>query len=261
MNSSSSDLSDRERALDEFIEIEMLLAKCGARGRTFGEKIVNARFLTPVEVQKFRHISKVRNKLAHTKKGTIPADYFQMLEELNWQLRQRLDADSDLAKSTATRDIVTCDTINKSGLIAESLHSRSSVRVQAKVGAISPKAAANPSSDLLPRARVQIEPTSAVALYAAGAQSEASGSYIDAVGFYEQAAQSNYPEAQWKLAILFEHGRGVEMDKARALRLYEFSAKAGVVDAAYRLAQMYEQGSVPLPGQTINGRGKRNRAK
>lgn len=66
--------------------------------------------------------------------------------------------------------------------------------------------------------------------------------YAQAVPFARKAAAVGSPEGQDLLARALLQGRGVGVDKAAALKLFEQAAAAGLVDAMRGLAYLYEFG-------------------
>ncbi len=56
-------------------------------------------------------------------------------------------------------------------------------------------------------------------------------SYREAAAWFEQAAAKGFPDSQYNLALLYEHGLGVEQNLARAYQWYVLAAKAGVKEA------------------------------
>ncbi|MCF6232423.1 MAG: caspase family protein [Rhodobacteraceae bacterium] len=68
-----------------------------------------------------------------------------------------------------------------------------------------------------------------------------------AVDFFERAAASGSPEAQYELAKLFERGTGVEVDEDRSLILYQTAADQGFADAINDLGFLHYQGGLGLP--------------
>jgi TPR repeat protein len=66
--------------------------------------------------------------------------------------------------------------------------------------------------------------------------------YAQAIPFARKAAAAGSPEGQELLARALLQGRGVGVDKAAALKLFEQAAAAGLVDAMRGLAYMYEFG-------------------
>ena len=56
-------------------------------------------------------------------------------------------------------------------------------------------------------------------------------SYREAAAWFEQAAKKGFPDSQYNLALLYEHGLGVEQDLLRAYQWYVEAAKAGVKEA------------------------------
>ena len=57
------------------------------------------------------------------------------------------------------------------------------------------------------------------------------------------AAKGGDPLAFYEIGARFTEGRGVEEDRAEAVKWYQRAADAGVVPAAYRLANLYEKGA------------------
>jgi localization factor PodJL len=57
-------------------------------------------------------------------------------------------------------------------------------------------------------------------------------SYREAAAWFEQAAARGFPDSQYNLALLYEHGLGIEQDLQRAYQWYVQAAKAGVKEAA-----------------------------
>src|SRR3546814_13574662 len=48
--------------------------------------------------------------------------------------------------------------------------------------------------------------------------------------------------AQYKLALLYQYGRGVERDLAKAAELYRAAAEQGLAEAQHNLGYLYERG-------------------
>ncbi|PST27249.1 peptidoglycan-binding protein [Mesorhizobium plurifarium] len=57
------------------------------------------------------------------------------------------------------------------------------------------------------------------------------------------AAKGGDPLAFYEIGARFTEGRGVEQDRAEAVKWYQRAADAGVVPAEYRLASLYEKGA------------------
>lgn len=55
--------------------------------------------------------------------------------------------------------------------------------------------------------------------------------YREAASWFEQAAIHGFADSQFNLALLCEHGLGIEQDLLRAYQLYVLAAKAGVKEA------------------------------
>ncbi|MGO9483924.1 MAG: hypothetical protein ACLPX9_04990 [Rhodomicrobium sp.] len=57
-------------------------------------------------------------------------------------------------------------------------------------------------------------------------------SYREAAAWFEQAAAKGFADSQYNLALLYEHGLGIEQDLLRAYQWYVEAAKAGLKEAA-----------------------------
>lgn len=57
-----------------------------------------------------------------------------------------------------------------------------------------------------------------------------------ALSFWRRAAQRGHPRGQYWLALCYDRGWGVEVDKQRAIKYYRYSAKQGHAHAQYNLA-------------------------
>ena len=66
---------------------------------------------------------------------------------------------------------------------------------------------------------------------------------IQAARWFEAAVdEDDFAPAQYRLAVLYDSGRGVEKDAERAIELYAAAAEQGHVDAQRNLAYAYERG-------------------
>ena len=63
-------------------------------------------------------------------------------------------------------------------------------------------------------------------------------SYREAAAWFEQAAKKGFPDSQYNLALLYEHGLGIEQDLLRAYQWYAEAAKAGVKEAAMQAERL-----------------------
>ena len=63
-------------------------------------------------------------------------------------------------------------------------------------------------------------------------------SYREAAAWFEQAAKKGFPDSQYNLALLYEHGLGIEQDLLRAYQWYAEAAKAGVKEAAVQAERL-----------------------
>lgn len=63
-----------------------------------------------------------------------------------------------------------------------------------------------------------------------------------AVHWYRQAAEQGYAMAQFDLGVCYDFGRGVQQDSCEAVKWYRAAAERGVADAQYNLACCFEEG-------------------
>ena len=63
-----------------------------------------------------------------------------------------------------------------------------------------------------------------------------------AVHWYRQAAEQGYAMAQFDLGVCYDFGRGVQQDSREAVKWYRAAAERGVADAQYNLACCFEEG-------------------
>lgn len=66
--------------------------------------------------------------------------------------------------------------------------------------------------------------------------------YAEAVQWYQHAAAQGHATAQYKLGVMYEEGRGVDQNYDKALLFYRPAAAQGNADAWYKLGMMYEHG-------------------
>ena len=59
---------------------------------------------------------------------------------------------------------------------------------------------------------------------------------------YRKAAEQDLADAQFNLGLMYEGGRGVEQDNAKAAEFYCKAAEQGVVDAQFNLGLMCADG-------------------
>ena len=80
-------------------------------------------------------------------------------------------------------------------------------------------------------------------------------SYREAAAWFEQAAAKGFPDSQYNLALLYEHGLGIEQDLLRAYQWYAEAAKAGVKEAAAQAERLRRTlpsaQNVPNGGRTV----------
>jgi len=63
-----------------------------------------------------------------------------------------------------------------------------------------------------------------------------------AVQWYRKSAEQGDAEAQFNLGVMYDKGRGVPQDDAKAVKWYRRSAKQGFAPAQYNLGFMYVEG-------------------
>jgi TPR repeat protein len=73
------------------------------------------------------------------------------------------------------------------------------------------------------------------------------GDYGGALDVIKEAAEAGNAKALNILGAAYEEGRGVEVDRPRAIALFEQAAKAGEVRARYNLGTIYAFGSGEIP--------------
>ena len=66
--------------------------------------------------------------------------------------------------------------------------------------------------------------------------------YKKAIELYQKAAEQGNAEAQYKLGIMYQNGKGAKQDYKKAIKLYEVAAIKGNVDAQYKLSNIYTYG-------------------
>ncbi|XP_056373007.1 death ligand signal enhancer isoform X2 [Hyla sarda] len=64
-----------------------------------------------------------------------------------------------------------------------------------------------------------------------------SGDYRTAFRFFRESAEAGYSKAQYNTAVLYEKGKGVAKDMAKAAELYHLAAEGGHQQAKYRYAR------------------------
>jgi uncharacterized protein len=66
--------------------------------------------------------------------------------------------------------------------------------------------------------------------------------YAAALAFWQPLANQGYAKAEFKMGVMYEHGRGVPQDYAQALAWYEKAADGGVALACTNAGWLYTQG-------------------
>src|SRR6202035_3547144 len=68
-------------------------------------------------------------------------------------------------------------------------------------------------------------------------------SYLDAQSWYLKAAQQDWPDAQYRLGVMYEKGIGTGKDVAKAVQLYRSAAEHGYAEAQNLMGILYSTGS------------------
>ena len=82
----------------------------------------------------------------------------------------------------------------------------------------------------------------AVSGYQEGAQAYAQGDYDTAMRELRPLAEQGNADAQSKLGVMYDNGRGVPKDDKEAVRWYRMAAEQGNADAQSKLGAMYYTG-------------------
>ena len=82
----------------------------------------------------------------------------------------------------------------------------------------------------------------AIADFKAGMEAFEQGDFATALREWRPAAEQGLVEAQYNLALLYYHGKGVEVDLDEAHQWYLRAAEQNYVRAQYRVAELYEKG-------------------
>lgn len=83
---------------------------------------------------------------------------------------------------------------------------------------------------------------SAQAGFKAGADAALRQDYETALKEWMPLAKAGDERAQYNIGLMYEHGRGLPIDPAQALRWYQRSAEGGAVPAQHNLGTMYASG-------------------
>ena len=83
---------------------------------------------------------------------------------------------------------------------------------------------------------------SAAADFQAGLSAYETGDFETALAEWLPLADEGSPEAQFNVALLYHHGRGVEADPVEAASWYRLSADQGYAKAQFNLGEMYDEG-------------------
>jgi len=82
----------------------------------------------------------------------------------------------------------------------------------------------------------------ATRVFAEGRDAYEQGHYDQAIGHWKRAAAMNHAEAEFRLGAMYEEGRGVDADPAKALEWYRRAAEHGSEQAQFNLGHMYASG-------------------
>jgi len=69
------------------------------------------------------------------------------------------------------------------------------------------------------------------------------GDYEEALQEWRPLAEQGHPEAQYRLGLMYAHGRGLTVDEGEALTWFKKSAEQGHAEAQVLLGFMYEHGT------------------
>ena len=111
---------------------------------------------------------------------------------------------------------------------------------------LTPAASEPPASSAAASLQSRGPPTSNAARYGAGRQdghrAYEAGDFNAAGRIWLKLAEAGEPQAQFDLALLYELGQGVPLDRNQAFRWYRRAAEAGVVAAQFNVAVMLDSG-------------------
>lgn len=86
----------------------------------------------------------------------------------------------------------------------------------------------------------------AVTTFDKGLDAYGDGLYHEAARYWTKAAESGDARSRFNLAVLYEHGKGVEQDLNQAVVWYRQAAKSGFADAQFSLANILMKGAGPV---------------
>jgi TPR repeat protein len=87
--------------------------------------------------------------------------------------------------------------------------------------------------------------------YEDGVAASARGDYTAAMALWRPLGDQGDPEAQFRIAVLYDLGRGVSQDAIEAVRWYRKAAEQGHVNAQHNLGTMYEMGEGVEPDYAV----------
>lgn len=93
----------------------------------------------------------------------------------------------------------------------------------------------------------------AVTNFDKGLDAYGDGLYREAARYWTQSAKSGDARSRFNLAVLYEHGKGVEQDIEEAVVWYRQAAKSGFADAQFSLANILMSGAGPVDKNVDEG--------
>ncbi|MEM7407931.1 MAG: SEL1-like repeat protein [Pseudomonadota bacterium] len=84
--------------------------------------------------------------------------------------------------------------------------------------------------------------TPALATFERGLVAYERGDFDAALKIWRRAAKSGHPGAQHNLAVMYDHGRGVPVDDAKAVHWYTRAANSGHAPSQYTLGLLHSRG-------------------
>ncbi len=93
----------------------------------------------------------------------------------------------------------------------------------------------------------------AVTNFDKGLDAYGDGLYREAARYWTEAARAGDARSRFNLAVLYEHGKGVEQDIETAVVWYRQAAKAGFADAQFSLANILMSGAGPVEKNVDEG--------
>ncbi|HYC63248.1 MAG TPA: tetratricopeptide repeat protein, partial [Reyranellaceae bacterium] len=104
---------------------------------------------------------------------------------------------------------------------------------------------------LLALVLIALAGTAAAGPYEDGVAASERGDYAAAMALWRPLADEGNVDAQYRIAVLYDLGRGVAQDYAAAVRWYRLAADKGHANAQHNLATMYEMGEGVEPDYAL----------